>query len=218
MLTKFRNNKEAAAILAAKLSGIVCGTEYMPLITIGEDVEIKLTHRSNLRAEVNAADYDVQLNGKLKPWCSIAVKESAERAPRSSAFKSFPAYYEADLDLLATKIRKLAEQFKGSHARALELRQKNATQKDSDLLLRTQHVPELIACGLAAFEEDGDSQYPYVVERRKQEMKPISLRGMAYHFNASSDHLKVTLTLPYDKAQKVLSFLRDELTHKSKVE
>jgi len=210
MMEKFKNDKEAAVILAAKINGTIQETQLNPVIHIGEDVRVKVSHRKVLRCEVNAADYEVSAKGKT-PWCSVAFKESGSRV-KAVGFGTRPEHYEADFDILAGKVLKLAEQFKGSHERAMKLRHSNSVQKERELSTRTAFVPKLIEAGLAAFEEPGDA--PYTIESRKENMKPISLLGMPYEFTSLDANLRVEFTLPYDKAEKVLAFLRDELGSK----
>ena len=70
--------------------------------------------------------------------------------------------------------------------------------------------------GLVAWEELGDAQYPYVVERRKADMMPIATKGMPYTLNAHPDCIKVGLNVTYEQAEAVLSRLRDLLNPDAK--
>lgn len=208
MIVTFKNTRDAAVLIAKNLGGTVEGS-YTPIISIGKDANIRIQSTGDsstaaLRATVYSGNggYSSSKHG----WTSIKIKEVRENKPNT--YRQTLDHYEGDIDALVAKIKPLLEPLKGHHERetaAQELMRNTATTNRE---ARRPFVDRLIELGLACRSTSG--------ENHRQDMNTEDARAEShpdrkYRIDCRATEIRLTADIPYDKAERILAILKEEL-------
>lgn len=211
MTYEFKNAHEAARIIAEKIGGKQSGSSGdAPHIILGDEGDADGRVYISIAGDFSKCAVRATVERSTSYWYDKVGWKGVKAIETREDCRSVAVKYSADLDALVEKIKPLVEPLKGRAARRkqadAEAEQLRKKQRDA----RGPFVEALIAGGLATNSVDSERMTTTYKETATAE----AAKGMPFSIDCKDEEINVKFSVPYAKAEEVLTLLRDKLQEK----